>query len=1016
MTWVPIGPSCTLVDDAGERAPVTGACTAIAFDPTDPTAMYIGTAGGGVWRTRDQGLHWEPLTDATMSLAIGAIAIASTGRIYAATGDGTRQLSSPRTGAMVLTGRGLLVSDDHGATWELLPGAGEAIVDPASPPQFQDALLAGRRSHQLLVMPDSDRHLVLAAAGGAFESTDGGFNWAELSATSSASNEPTSVVFDPDDGGGTLYVGIIGLGVWRRRGAGPFEKLPTGLGPNERRITLALSPFPVTTPSGPRRLLVLAAEDELLGGISHIMRSRDGGDSWEDVRETFTDVTDRTNARTRGRPVIAVDPDDAETIYLGATHLYRRKQATARWERLGVSERLHHDQLALAFDPHATAGQPRTLWLGNAGGVWRSNDRGDSWAHRNRGLQTALLHSLSTYPGAAVGLAGSQDNSAQGYVGHPLWRRLHASYAETPMSGFSAFDTAIDPRRPGHWYYGAGDWSGQGNPILQHSTDGGRTFHEIGRAVVDDNAVYYRRFVLVPDSGGDRATVVFAGHTVAASRSAKEGWTTLVADPHEGLSATAANQQGSEFVSALTVFGSMLFLGTSEGVYEERVLEDGRLSARFLLKAVPAGVANPTLAQVTNLRRVISSIAVSEDRTEGWLTVGARRSVDMPDRVPLVGPSSLPLSRVQSLKFGAPRTDIPFPVSLTPPVWVPRGQGTIDGLREAENPANLVVEDPLTTGRLFLACDVGLFRSEDRGMTWELWSRGLPNAVVTDIAIEADEPVGRSRMIRVATYGRGAWERSIDAREDDASPQGPQLYLRPHAGFTRRPLPDVPAAPAAHEERLFEGPADLKIQRKRKGEYPKPRSTETYAPDGRIDYIGFELLGRKKLKRATEARIHVQVHNRGPGVADSVAVHLFWAAKPGAAYPALPTDFWDGGVGLPMNTDVWHPIGAVETIDRIVPAEPRVATFDWTAPADVPKSIALLAIVTSPGDPIARPASSPFDVQQLASTNDRVLLTSSKVSGVSDDSGITAGDVLKVLGVAVLAGAVVYGTYRVLDD
>jgi hypothetical protein len=54
----------------------TGRIPALAADPSHPDTIYIGTAGGGVWKTLNGGRNWTPLTDTQDSLYMGAIAVA----------------------------------------------------------------------------------------------------------------------------------------------------------------------------------------------------------------------------------------------------------------------------------------------------------------------------------------------------------------------------------------------------------------------------------------------------------------------------------------------------------------------------------------------------------------------------------------------------------------------------------------------------------------------------------------------------------------------------------------------------------------------------------------------------------------------------------------------------------------------------------------------------------------------------------------------------------------------------
>ena len=64
--WTPIGPS-----PISEGADDNGMVTAIAVHPFNASVIYIGTAAGGVWRTRDGGTTWTPLFDRQPALGIG---------------------------------------------------------------------------------------------------------------------------------------------------------------------------------------------------------------------------------------------------------------------------------------------------------------------------------------------------------------------------------------------------------------------------------------------------------------------------------------------------------------------------------------------------------------------------------------------------------------------------------------------------------------------------------------------------------------------------------------------------------------------------------------------------------------------------------------------------------------------------------------------------------------------------------------------------------------------------------
>lgn len=87
-TWTPIGPSP--IDEGGITA--NGQVTAIAVNPNNPNIMYIGTAWGGIWHTRNGGSHWTPIFDRAPALGIGepgglAIDPVDTNIIYAGTSN-----------------------------------------------------------------------------------------------------------------------------------------------------------------------------------------------------------------------------------------------------------------------------------------------------------------------------------------------------------------------------------------------------------------------------------------------------------------------------------------------------------------------------------------------------------------------------------------------------------------------------------------------------------------------------------------------------------------------------------------------------------------------------------------------------------------------------------------------------------------------------------------------------------------------------------------------------------------
>ena len=169
--WRPIGPQPSMPAAggvAGSSGNTSGRVEAIAIDPTDATGntVFIGGAQGGVWKTIDGGVTWQPLTDLQASLAMGALAIAIDptnaldGKhrvIYAATGE------QAGLGADIYYGAGVLKSLDGGQTWAQTC-QGTAFNNPACPftGPFSSQLFpgGGARISSLGVNPGNPKMLI----------------------------------------------------------------------------------------------------------------------------------------------------------------------------------------------------------------------------------------------------------------------------------------------------------------------------------------------------------------------------------------------------------------------------------------------------------------------------------------------------------------------------------------------------------------------------------------------------------------------------------------------------------------------------------------------------------------------------------------------------------------------------------------------------------------------------------------------------------------------------------------
>ena len=65
--WTPLGPSP--ISEGGNND--NGLVSSIAVHPFNRNILYIGTVGGGVWRSADGGITWTPIFDRQVALGIG---------------------------------------------------------------------------------------------------------------------------------------------------------------------------------------------------------------------------------------------------------------------------------------------------------------------------------------------------------------------------------------------------------------------------------------------------------------------------------------------------------------------------------------------------------------------------------------------------------------------------------------------------------------------------------------------------------------------------------------------------------------------------------------------------------------------------------------------------------------------------------------------------------------------------------------------------------------------------------
>jgi len=375
---------------------VAGRARAIVVDPDDPTAStwFIGSVGGGVWKTTDAGATWEVLTDNFPVLSVQSLAMAPSDPdvMYAGTGESFYNIDT-------INGNGILKTTDRGLTWTHLAqtvdnpafnNVARIVVHPTNPDVVLAATTVGRYKES--VLPRSS----------IFKSVDGGLTWTEKYASTTIGTfnrvkKIQQIVADPANFN-VLYATIDEGGLLKSTNAGEtWTPINTGIADFTGRFELAISPVNTSR-------LYAAAE-----GASHseLWISTNGGASWSETTEAGTEPN-WLGAQGWYDNTIVCHPTNTNIVYVGGVRLWQiTLSGTSRTTSLLSVGPVHVDHHNLVVLP--TPGGFRLLNV-NDGGVGLSTSAASDWSAPIDGMTTTQFYGIDKRPGASAYFGGMQDN------------------------------------------------------------------------------------------------------------------------------------------------------------------------------------------------------------------------------------------------------------------------------------------------------------------------------------------------------------------------------------------------------------------------------------------------------------------------------------------------------------------------------------------------------------------------------------------------------------------------------
>lgn len=683
-------------------AVVSGRISDIAVNPKKKTQWIIAVASGGVWKTDNAGVTFNPLFDSQASFSIGCVALDpnNSNVIWVGTGENNNQRS-------VAYGDGLYKSEDGGKSWSNMglknsEHIGKIAIDPTN----SDIVYVA--AYGPLWAAGGDR--------GIYKTIDGGKTWKQILYVSENTGF-NEVHIDPN------HPNIIYAAAHQRRrhewtyisggpesaiyksndGGATWNKLTNGLPKEDMgRIGLAISPANTDLVYA----IIEGSEEE-----KGVYRSIDRGASWEK----------QSNWATAGNyyQEIFADPKNADKLFSMDTWAQVSVDGGKTFKGLGEKNK-HVDNHALYIDPDNTD----HLIMGCDGGIYETWDGAKNWDFKAN-LPVTQFYRVSvdeSKPFYYV-YAGTQDNNTLGGPSRTTSASgiLNSDWFITV--GGDGFESVIDPKDPNivysQWQYGG---------LVRYDKKSGEAL-DIKPQEKEGEAAYRWNWdapLLISQFNNNR--LYFAANKVFRSDDRGNSWKVISDDLSRGLDRNKLPVMGKVWSmdavaknSSTSIYGnitalaespkkeSLLFAGTDDGLIQ--IMENNGNNWRKIesFPGIPA-------------RSLVQNITCSQhDENRVYVAFNNQRNGDFKPYI------------LKSSDKGKSWVNI---ASNLP------NRGTVYCL----------AEDHVNSNLLFAGTEFGIYFTINGGTSWTQLNSGLPTTCVKDITIQK-----RENDLVLATFGRGIY-------------------------------------------------------------------------------------------------------------------------------------------------------------------------------------------------------------------------------------------------------------------
>ncbi|WP_432410701.1 WD40/YVTN/BNR-like repeat-containing protein [Rasiella sp. SM2506] len=668
----------------------------------NPLTYYMGTTGGGLWKTEDAGAHWNNISDGFFKTGtIGAVAVSESNTNIVYVGMGEHAIR----GVMTSYGDGVYKSTDAGKTWKhigLTPTEqiSRIVIHPTNP--------------DIVYVAAQGKYPSPTAERGIYKSTDGGVTWkktlfvnnftgaAELSMDYNNPQVLYAAMWHHQRTPWKIISGGEGSGLYKSTDAGEtWERLEDALPKEMGKMAIAVSR------SNSNKVYALI-ESDTQTDQSGLYVSNNAGKSWSQASGD-----NRLTQRAWYYIELYIDPNNDETVYVLSAPALRTKDGGKTWERITGTHGDYHD---LWINPKDS----KNMVIANDGGAAVSFNFGDSWSSQDI-MPTAQFYRINVdnlYPYNIYG--GQQDNTsvkiASMSPGSYSISQSDWSAAAGGESAFLAFDKDNPKLTVGGSYLGTIevlDMESKASTQVMAAP-----IQYLGRAARDMKYLYNWNAPIVW-SQHEPQTIYHGAQLVLKSTDLGKTWTEFSPD----LTRDIDEKQGK---------GGGPY--TNEAVGAENY---GTLS--YL-------VESPHTAGVFYSGSDDGYVYITQDNGKSWQNITPKNLGETLVNAIEVSPHDPATVYIATTKYKlGDYTPALYKSTNYGKSWTNISSGIPNG-----SYTRVVREDETTKGLLYAGTEQGVYISFNDGASWQPFQLNLPVTPVTDLKVHRNDLI-------VATSGRSFW-------------------------------------------------------------------------------------------------------------------------------------------------------------------------------------------------------------------------------------------------------------------